>query len=156
MISLVFADAETVVLDHYYPVGYSARRDHPSTRAYPTHDDNTVMEFDDRMIDVSIRDRINEWISDILVATAYDPSQILLAKFCEMIDSSVLLTAADAKHDQKRAAIIAFVGSVLTFFLAILQLRMSPERASAYASFILTEVRREADRVYDPKFLAGE
>jgi hypothetical protein len=46
-----------------------------------------IIEFNDNNIDVAIKNRINEWIEDMISVISFDPSTIVTNKFLKLIQN---------------------------------------------------------------------
>ncbi len=88
-----------------------------------------IIEFNDNIINEAIKQRINEWIDDIMNIISYDPSSIITIKFFQQIKN----------HDFKDKLISYFV-SIITLFLYKLNIVISKEKAFLYSEFILWEL----------------
>lgn len=90
-----------------------------------------IIEFDDNNINEAIKNRINEWIEDIMNVISFDPSTIVTKKFLDLINDN-----------ESRKIIINFLSGVFVFFLFSLNMSISKDKAFLYWDFILEEVKK--------------
>ncbi len=109
-------------------------------------------DFDERNIDPLLQLRMNAWFDDIVSALFSDPSVVAAEKFLSLASSDgVESVVADGvaehvktKDAEARPRAAGVLSAAFSWFLANVNVSISPRKAGSYAEFILDEVARRA------------
>jgi len=85
------------------------------------------IDFDEKNIDISVQNRINFWVEDIILSTSSDYSSLLTSRLINLLE-------------KKQDDIIEFTSSVFTFFLKELNINIEKTESLNISNFILNEV----------------
>lgn len=96
---------------------------------------NEMIEFKEETLDITLRNRINEWIEDIYSVVSNDPSTIISKRF---------LTHTSKKEKEKY---INLMVAILTFFFYDLNIVIQKNIAFKYSEFILGEIRKKVEKL---------
>jgi hypothetical protein len=136
VISLIFDEATYIIRNNYFAWNHSIVIDTKKSKEFRLSLNYTktdeVIEFDDNNINETIKNRINEWIEDIINVISYDPSSIITNKFF------ILMSEWD-----NRKMVINYITWVITFFLFKLNISIEKWKAFRYSEYILDEVVRK-------------
>ena len=117
-------------------------------------------DFDERNIDPLLQLRMNAWFDDIVSALFSDPSVVAAEKFLSLASSdgveSVVADGVESvvadgvaehvktKDAEARPRAAGVLSAAFSWFLANVNVSISPRKAGSYAEFILDEVARRA------------
>ena len=131
-LSLVYNQATYIIRTNYLPWNTKMIYDKQSAKNFmipinytPTQD---IIEFNDNNIDVAIKNRINDWIEDMISVISFDPSTIITNKFLKLMQVW-----------SNKTLLLNYIASILTFFMFKYNIVISKEKAFLYSEFILSE-----------------
>lgn len=90
------------------------------------------IDFDDSNIDPILRDRINNWIEDIVSIMSFDPSWIVDKRTIELI---------------KNEEVSIFSAKVFSFFFKEINMNITSSKSRSYSDFILNEVYKVLSKI---------
>lgn len=132
-ISLIYNEAIYIIRANYLPWNTSLVFDKQLAKNFEDNIDyvptQEVIEFRDDNLNIAIKERINEWIEDIISVISFDPSSIITTKFLHQITNK-----------EEKVLIVNYLASIFTFFLFELNIRISKEKAFLYSEFVLWEI----------------
>jgi len=156
-ISLVYNEAAYIIRNNYLQWNTSLVFDKKSAQEFKViinyNKTKDVIEFRDDNLHEAIKWRINEWIEDIINVISFDPSNIVTAKFLQLVnnkpneDEEVIEYNKNKESINKKTLIINYLASILTFFLLSLNIVISKDKALLYADFILWEVVKKMKEI---------
>ena len=85
------------------------------------------INFDEKNIDISVQNRINFWVEDIILSTSSDYSSLLTKRLINLLE-------------KKEDDIIEFASAVFSFFLKEVNIKIQKTESLNISSFILNEV----------------
>jgi len=97
------------------------------------HSDDSVA-FDDSNIDLNIKNRINDWVDDIILILTTEYSSINTEKVINLLSN----------WDNN---IISFTKDVFIFFLKENNISINDAKALSYAKFIISEINKKISKI---------
>lgn len=132
-ISLVYDEAVYIIRNNYIPWNTSIVINKEKIKEFKTNiwytPTKEIIEFNDNTIDTNIKERINEWIEDIISVVSFDPSNIVTNKFLNLI-----------KEQEINILVTNYFAWVFSYFLLWLNIVISKEKAFLYSKFLLWEI----------------
>ncbi len=89
-------------------------------------------DFDDSDIDPILRDRINNWIEDVVSIMNFDPSWIVDKRTLELI---------------KNQDVSKFTAKVFSFFFKEINMSITLSKSNSYSDFILSEIQKVLSKI---------
>lgn len=156
-ISLIYNEAVYIIRNNYIPwntnlvLNKKLAQEFKVTINYvPTKE---VIEFRDNNLHDAIKWRINEWVEDIINIISFDPSNIIIAKFLDLVENKNIEKDDEFENTEnqiivdKKELILKYLASILTFFLLSLNITISKNKAMLYADFILWEIIKKMKEI---------
>jgi len=94
---------------------------------------DTLINFDDQRLPIDVKNRINQWVEDIVLIVSHDYSSI---------STQQLINKLNEKDE-----IILFTSKVFEFFLKEININISENKAFNISEFILSEVEKEIKKL---------
>ncbi len=95
-----------------------------------SYESKQTKDFDDSNIDSEVKNRINNWVEDIILSISADYSHILTKRLIKLLEN---------KNDE----IINFVSSIFIFFLKEININIKQEESINISNFILKQVSKK-------------
>lgn len=94
------------------------------------------INFNDSNIDKEIKDRINNWIEDIIDISSIEFSAIQLDNLKKLY-----------KEEENKLILLEFCSFVFIFFFKELNINITKEKSFSYVSFIMSEIFKSLNKV---------